>query len=163
MYKYIIALIAALAIAAPANAAADPKVTLCHATGSATNPYVMITVAAAGAYNGHLGAHGDIIPEFTFRGETYGPEGDQSILAAGCKVETDEEQPPEEPKEEPEEKDDFEEELEEDLEEQVEENGSAPSSGPSASGGDLPYTGLPAWLALAGGLGLIGAGLRLRK
>lgn len=40
----------------------NDKVTLCHATGSATNPYVLITVAAAGATNGHAKHEGDIIP-----------------------------------------------------------------------------------------------------
>jgi hypothetical protein len=38
------------------------KVTLCHATGSTTNPYVEITVADAGATNGHAKHAGDIIP-----------------------------------------------------------------------------------------------------
>src|SRR5258707_2835691 len=37
-------------------------VTLCHATGSATNPYVVITVDNQGALNGHLNHPGDIIP-----------------------------------------------------------------------------------------------------
>jgi hypothetical protein len=67
---------ALLATTAPAAAAPAAKVTLCHATGSTTNPYVRITVAAAGAYNGHYSQHednglGDIIPPFTFRGQTY--------------------------------------------------------------------------------------------
>jgi len=63
-----------------------PSVTLCHATHSDTNPYVTITVNAAGAFNGHLGATGpiwdpnlksehiswgDIIPPFIFSGNTY--------------------------------------------------------------------------------------------
>jgi hypothetical protein len=38
------------------------KITLCHATGSATNPYVEITVSVAGATNGHAKHPGDIIP-----------------------------------------------------------------------------------------------------
>ncbi len=38
------------------------KVTLCHATGSATNPYVEITVSAEGAIHGHAKHSGDIIP-----------------------------------------------------------------------------------------------------
>jgi hypothetical protein len=40
----------------------DDKITLCHATGSATNPYVEITVSVAGATNGHAQHPGDIIP-----------------------------------------------------------------------------------------------------
>lgn len=58
------------------------SVTLCHATGSTKNPFVRITVDAAGAYNGHLddsagGENGDhqngedIIPTFTYNGNTY--------------------------------------------------------------------------------------------
>jgi hypothetical protein len=38
------------------------KVTLCHATGSVTNPFVEITVSAQGATNGHAKHIGDIIP-----------------------------------------------------------------------------------------------------
>jgi hypothetical protein len=38
------------------------KITLCHATGSTTNPYVEITVSVAGATNGHAKHPGDIIP-----------------------------------------------------------------------------------------------------
>jgi hypothetical protein len=82
-------LIAALLLALPTVAlATSEKVTLCHATGSETNPFVQITVTAAGAFNGHI-AHQhaeDIIPPFTFRGETYSqdwPEG-QELLEAGC-------------------------------------------------------------------------------
>jgi hypothetical protein len=38
------------------------KITLCHATGSATNPYVEINVSVAGATNGHAKHPGDVIP-----------------------------------------------------------------------------------------------------
>ena len=96
---------AANAPAAAAAPAADPRVTLCHATNSNSNPYVQITVAAAGAFNGHLGhtgpiwnptlkasgiSWGDIIPPFTFRGNTYSlnwPAG-MSIFNNGCSVAT---------------------------------------------------------------------------
>ncbi len=40
----------------------DDKITLCHATGSTTNPYVEITVSVAGAMDGHATHPGDIIP-----------------------------------------------------------------------------------------------------
>jgi len=41
------------------------KVTLCHATGSATNPYVQITTSPQGALNGHAKKHAeDVIPPF---------------------------------------------------------------------------------------------------
>ncbi|MGZ5369449.1 MAG: LPXTG cell wall anchor domain-containing protein, partial [Aeromicrobium sp.] len=51
------------------------SVTLCHATGSETNPFELITISAAGAYNGHYLDHADDdIPEFTYKGVTYGPQ-----------------------------------------------------------------------------------------
>ena len=40
----------------------NDKITLCHATGSATNPYVEITVSVQGATHGHANHSGDIIP-----------------------------------------------------------------------------------------------------
>jgi Tol biopolymer transport system component len=40
----------------------NEKVTICHATGSATNPYVEITISDQGVLNGHLKHDGDIIP-----------------------------------------------------------------------------------------------------
>src|SRR5579872_6494171 len=40
----------------------DHKITICHATGSATNPYVEITVDKHALKNGHTTAKGDIIP-----------------------------------------------------------------------------------------------------
>ena len=40
---------------------APAKVTLCHATGSATNPYVLITISENGLH-GHDGHEGDIVP-----------------------------------------------------------------------------------------------------
>jgi hypothetical protein len=72
----------------------DENVTLCHATHSATNPFVVITVDAAGAFNGHLGTGNgdhqdgeDIIPPFTFEGQVYSQNWDaegQAIFEAGC-------------------------------------------------------------------------------
>ena len=82
---------------------ADDNDGLCHATGSATNPYVLIdNISSAGIYNGHYGdGRGDhqngedIIPPFTYQGQTYSQDWDaegQAIYNAGCEVE-DEEQP----------------------------------------------------------------------
>jgi len=76
----------------PPNGHEDDKVTLCHATGSESNPFVVITVAAAGAFNGHLGndhQNGeDIIPPFEFQGQEYSQNWDaegMAIFDNGCK------------------------------------------------------------------------------
>jgi hypothetical protein len=81
---------------------APHKVTLCHATDSTSNPYVLITVDYHGAMNGHAGhagplfspdtasqGWGDVIPPFdfgpdgTFAGMNWTADG-QAILANGC-------------------------------------------------------------------------------
>jgi hypothetical protein len=64
-------------------------VTICHATGSRTNPYVMISPSVAGIVNGHLKHqdHRDVVPPFTFRGQTYSQNwtsAGQSFLAGMC-------------------------------------------------------------------------------
>lgn len=59
-----IAGLALLATSAPANAGPDDKISICHATGSDSNPYVEITISENGL-NGHYaqGVHdGDIVP-----------------------------------------------------------------------------------------------------
>ena len=59
-----IAGLALLGISAPANAGPDDKISICHATGSESNPYVEITISENGL-NGHYaqGVHdGDIVP-----------------------------------------------------------------------------------------------------
>jgi hypothetical protein len=75
--------------------AAHEKVTLCHRTSSATNPYVTITVNFNSIQDAqHVGGHvthlGDIIPPFTYTDShgkfTFAGQGDQSILKNGCKV-----------------------------------------------------------------------------
>lgn len=81
----------------PGNSNAGNKVTLCHATGSSTNPFVEITVNANGAVNGHAGSSHqdgrDIIPPFSyndhgktqnFPGQNYDARG-KALLANGCK------------------------------------------------------------------------------
>ncbi len=96
-----------LGVALPAGATSgDPhKVTLCHATASTSNPYVVITVDVASVlgdrgHGGHTGpvfspdlgkhvAWGDIIPAFDYGpGEQYPglnltPDG-AATLANGC-------------------------------------------------------------------------------
>ena len=71
----------------------DHKVTICHATASATNPYVVITVDVASIVgdsgHGHSGVNaGDIIPPFAMDGYVYaGNNWDaahQAILKNGC-------------------------------------------------------------------------------
>jgi hypothetical protein len=66
------------------------KVTICHATGSQTNPFVVISPAAEGVVEGHY-AHQDqrdIIPPFTFDeknypGQNWDSEG-KAVYDHGC-------------------------------------------------------------------------------
>jgi hypothetical protein len=71
----------------------DHKVTICHATASATNPYVVITVDVASIVgdsgHGNSGVNeGDIIPPFTMDGYVYyGHNWDaEHYPAAGCTI-----------------------------------------------------------------------------
>jgi uncharacterized repeat protein (TIGR01451 family) len=72
-------------------------VSICHATGSSSNPYVLIAqLSAAGVFNGHLGAGHqggeDIIPPFSYQAQTYSQNWDaphQAIYNAGCVVSPD--------------------------------------------------------------------------
>lgn len=104
MTKRLLAALAAVFVLTLPVQASD-KVTFCHATGSETNPYVLITTAPQAVKAGHIDHQHDqdIIPQFTIESGphagTYGPQGDQSILANGCVVPTPE--PTEEPTDEP--------------------------------------------------------------
>jgi hypothetical protein len=65
------------------------KHTICHATGSAKNPYVRITPSVSGVFHGHLDHQDDrdIVPLFTYKGVQYSQNWDaagQAIFAAGC-------------------------------------------------------------------------------
>jgi cobalamin biosynthesis Mg chelatase CobN len=70
------------------------KVTICHATSSATNPYTRNRVAKDGALSGHDGHPNDIIPAFDYldnKGVTQhypgrNLESGQAILDNGCRV-----------------------------------------------------------------------------
>ena len=69
--------------------------TICHATGSESNPYVVVTASVAGVFNGHLGAGHqdgeDIIPPFTHEGQVYSQNWDeahQAIFDNGCELVT---------------------------------------------------------------------------
>jgi hypothetical protein len=81
------------------NSVNQGRHTICHATGSSTNPYVVITPAKAGVYNGHYGGHHqgarDIIPPMQYDAdwdgdfETYSQNWDsegQAIFNNGCEV-----------------------------------------------------------------------------
>lgn len=64
-------------------------VTICHATGSSTNPFVRISPSASGVFHGHMGHQDarDIIPPFTWNGMTFSQNWDtngQAIWNAGC-------------------------------------------------------------------------------
>ena len=77
-------------------------VTICHRTGSASNPYIIISPDAQGVVSGHLdheqtcnGLGGDIVPLFTLDGVTYSKNLSTSfgsgiigaqVLANGCVV-----------------------------------------------------------------------------
>lgn len=78
------------------------KITICHATGSTTNPFVKITIARSAVVTAHIQHQHreDIIPAFRYyhdQGEG-GPsdgqyvdvlaQGDQATLANGCEVPT---------------------------------------------------------------------------
>jgi hypothetical protein len=92
----VFGLVVAASVWMPTASAAAVHVTICHRTGSASNPYVQISPSAGGVYNGHLaheqvgnGLGGDIIPPFTYRGVTYSKNWDATgmgIFNNGCKV-----------------------------------------------------------------------------
>lgn len=82
--------VAGVAMLATPALAASNQVSICHATSSAKNPYVLIHPAAAGVYNGHMGHQDarDVIPPFTYKGVTYSQNWDadgQALFANGCK------------------------------------------------------------------------------
>jgi hypothetical protein len=82
------------------NSNAGNKVTICHATGSQTNPFVKITPNANGVVSGHIGHQdaNDIIPPFSyndhgttkqFAGQNWDATG-QATFNNGCVVTTTE-------------------------------------------------------------------------
>lgn len=81
--------LATIATLATPALGAGGKVSICHATSSATNPYVLIDVSVAGAYNAHIRHHDghDVIPPFTWKGRTYSQNWDadgRALHANGC-------------------------------------------------------------------------------
>lgn len=84
-----LAVVAALAAPAMGANGAAGQITICHATSSAKNPFVVIHPASAGVAMGHVGHQGDrdVIPPFTYRGTSYSQNWDaagQAIHANGC-------------------------------------------------------------------------------
>lgn len=85
------------ALAPVALAGGKDQHTICHATRSATNPYVLIHPATAGVMHGHYGDHHqdarDIIPPYQYKGQTYSQNWDaegQAVFANGCAPVADE-------------------------------------------------------------------------
>lgn len=97
-------LIASLFGFASGASASASHVTICHRTGSHSNPYVVISPSASGVYHGHYTEHnenavfpntasdgkwGDIIPPFSFNGHTYSLNWNsqgQAIFNNSCHV-----------------------------------------------------------------------------
>ncbi|WP_284984605.1 hypothetical protein [Arthrobacter sp. efr-133-TYG-118] len=71
-----------------ANAAPSDKITICHATHSASHPYVAVTMSLS-ALSGHVTDTADIVPanagDFMPNGQNLTPEN-IAILNAGCVV-----------------------------------------------------------------------------
>ncbi|MGO4582610.1 hypothetical protein AB4Z38_01785 [Arthrobacter sp. 2RAF6] len=71
-----------------ANAAPSDKITICHATHSASHPYVAVTISLT-ALSGHVADTADIVPvnagDFMPNGQNLTPEN-IAILNAGCVV-----------------------------------------------------------------------------
>jgi hypothetical protein len=86
-------MIGSTAVVASATKPPDHKVTICHATGSSTNPFVIINVdiASSGYLKaGHDLHDDDIIPPYTYGtfsypGKNWTASG-QTILANGCRL-----------------------------------------------------------------------------
>jgi hypothetical protein len=88
--------VAILILTTTARAAAtkppEHRVTICHATppDTATNGWITITVDVASAgyqHAEHQSEHdADIIPPYTYETTTFAGQGNQSILANGCKL-----------------------------------------------------------------------------
>lgn len=76
----------------PVFAAPKTTVTICHATGSNSNPYNTENPAANADVGGHNGHANDIIPPFDFTGGSYPGKNwtaaNEEILANDCKVPT---------------------------------------------------------------------------
>lgn len=84
-----LATIAALAAPALGANSAAAQITICHATSSAKNPYVVIHPASAGVAMGHIGHQGDrdVIPPFVYKGTSYSQnwnDAGRALAGNGC-------------------------------------------------------------------------------
>jgi hypothetical protein len=71
------------------NASESGHVTICHATGSKSHPFVVISPASSGVFHGHMGhqVQEDVVPTFTFNGLTLSQNltaQGQTMLNSGC-------------------------------------------------------------------------------
>jgi len=83
----LVVTIAVLGAAVVATADPPAHATVCHRTGSSVNPFVTIDPSVNGAYHGHLGHSGDVIPPFEYQGETYSlnwPSDDVTVEGGRC-------------------------------------------------------------------------------
>ncbi len=85
-----LAVIGTIAVPALAgNGGGVAKIEMCHATSSATNPYVLIHPASPAVAHAHVKHHDgdDVVPPFEYKGKTYSSNWDadgQALLARGC-------------------------------------------------------------------------------
>ena len=73
--------------------------TICHATGWKSHPFVVISPVSSGVFHGHMGhqVQEDVVPTFTFNGLTlsqnWSAQG-HAMLKSGCTSASTETQPP---------------------------------------------------------------------
>jgi hypothetical protein len=83
-------IVVGIALPRVAASAKQDHVTICHATGSRSNPFVRISPSVSGVYHGHYRQHdGDIIPPFEYGGQTYSLNWDaagRAIWNNGCEA-----------------------------------------------------------------------------
>jgi hypothetical protein len=76
-----------------ASESTEDHVTICHATGSSSHPFVVISPSSSGVFHGHMGHQDvrDVVPTFTYGGQTLSlnwTAQSQSLFGAGCGTES---------------------------------------------------------------------------